>query len=256
MMNERFNPFRSVPIEEIESEHTFHTLRHFPLISKSINSSKISINKLNNENKNNEIKVKKIKNIKLKSTHKLNELCKSSLNEFNTLSTFRYQIINERNKNNLLNSSSSFSSSSSPSSPSHNSSSSPLKNSLKNIKNLKKLNNPLKSGNEKLTKFAVRYDSRRMNNDLDGFHERVLDKTYFDYQLKRCLCVYLSPEELDAVFTYIDLDKSGFIDGVEFLRYFFKLGQDARNAIRLQAIHTTHEMEIKRAQEEVEEKQM
>lgn len=248
-MNERFNPFRSVPIEEIESDHTFHTLRHFPSISKSVNSTKKSIEILNNEitTSENNNKIKKRNNNKnnnskkiLKSTHKLDELCKSSLTEFNTLSQFRYSIINERNKQQQL------------------IQTIPKINSNKTLISPNEIStiDPLVSGNEKLTKFAVRYDSRRMNNDLDGFHERVLDKNYFDYQLKRCLCVYLTPEELDAVFTYIDVDKSGSIDGVEFLRYFFKLGLDARNAMRIKGIQTAHEIEEKRIQQEIEEKQM
>jgi hypothetical protein len=149
------------------------------------------------------------------------------------LSQFRYQIINERSKGNL----------SLASEPQ-------LTDRAKNIVD------PLVSGNEKLTKFAVRYDSRRMNNDLDGFQERVLDKHYFDYQLKRCLCIYLTPEELEAVFLSIDSDRSGFIDGVEFLRYFFKLGMEARNGIRLQVIASANEIEEKKRQEEFEEKKM
>jgi hypothetical protein len=95
-----------------------------------------------------------------------------------------------------------------------------------------------------------------MNNDLDGFQERVLDKHYFDYQLKRCLCIYLTPEELDAVFLSIDSDRSGFIDGVEFLRYFFRLGMEARNGIRLQVIASTTEIETKKRREEFEERKM
>lgn len=238
MMNERFNPFRSVEREEVEGEHTFRTLRHFPTISKSLKASRTSVNMLtatattSSSSSSSPARPRKSTNPKkLKSTHRLDELCQSSLSEFQSLSQFRYQIINERKKLTA----------SSPHSP--------VPAPVPPI-------DPLVSGNEKLTKFAVRYDSRRMNNDLDGFHERILDKAYFDYQLKRCLCVYLTPEELDAVFTSIDADRSGYIDGVEFLRYFFKLGMAARDHMRQQVIKDTHEVEAKKMKQELEEKKM
>jgi hypothetical protein len=242
-MNERFNPFRSVEREEVEGEHTFRTLRHFPTISKSMKASRTSVNMLSatstpalltgTTSSSSPHKTRKSTNPKkLKSTHRLDELCQSSLSEFQTLSQFRYQIINERKKSQSVAQTHTSPHSQAPAV------------------------DPLVSGNEKLTKFAVRYDSRRMNNDLDGFHERILDKAYFDYQLKRCLCIYLTPEELDAVFTSIDVDRSGLIDGVEFLRYFFKLGMTARDQIRLQVIKDSHEIEEKRKQLELEERKM
>lgn len=245
MMNERFNPFRSVEREEIEGDHTFRTLRHFPTISKSVKATRASVNMLTTTSppalptatptSSSPVKPRKSTNPKkLKSTHRLDQLCQSSLSEFQTLSQFRYQIINERKKP---------------------SSSSPGQTHTSPHSQVPAVD-PLVSGNEKLTKFAVRYDSRRMNNDLDGFHERILDKAYFDYQLKRCLCIYLTPEELDAVFTSIDMDRSGYIDGVEFLRYFFKLGMAARDHIRLQVIKDSHEIEERKKQQELEERKM
>ena len=160
----------------------------------------------------------------------MDALCKSSLNEFSTLSQFRKQIINDREK--------------------------PLSRSPSSLKAAasKSARDPLLTGNAKLTKFAIRHDSRRMNNDLEGFNGHSLSKEEFDYQLKRCLTIYLTREELDAVFEHIDTDRSQFLDGVEFLRYFFKLGQDARDRMRAETLATaarTQAIQDRGAEEEL-----
>ena len=203
-MNEQFNPFRTVTRDEVESQHTFRSLRHFPEISKSIPNTTNCIETRILHTSLSKTQSKKSKSKKkstsLKSTHYLDALCKSSLNEFSTLSSFRKQIINDREKPSVCTS-----------------------------KPKSKSSDPLETGNAKLTKFAIRHDSRRANNDLEGFNGHTLNKEEFDYQLKRCLTIYMTREELDAVFAHMDTDKSDSIDGVEFLRYFFKLGQDARD---------------------------
>lgn len=218
-MNEQFNPFRAVRREEVESEHTFRSLRFFPEISKSIPSSTVCIEtrtaELSALAKTKPKMSKTKKSATLKSTHYLDALCKSSLNEFSTLSQFRKQIINDREKPNVMT----------------RSTSSLGRTQAKSV-------DPLVTGNDKLTKFAIRHDSRRANTDLEGFHGHTLNKDEFDYQLKRCLTIYLTREELDAVFTHVDTDCSLTIDGVEFLRYFFRLGQEARDAVRADVVAT------------------
>lgn len=231
-MNEQFNPFRTVPRQEVERDHTFRSLRHFPEISKSISHTGACIETRTAEAsalaKSTSGKKKKKKTTSLKSTHYLDALCKSSLNEFSTLSQFRKQIINDREK------------------PAAQSANIFRRTQSKGV-------DPLESGNAKLTKFAIRHDSRRENNDLEGFNGYSLNKEEFDYQLKHCLTIYLTRDELDAVFTHIDTDKSDFIDGVEFLRYFFKLGQDARDDIRAELMATamkTQAMKDKKKEDE------
>ena len=234
-MNEQFNPFRTVPREEVESVHTFRSLRHFPEISKSIPNATacIETRTLETPALNKTVpKKKKTKKNALKSTHYLESLCKSSLNEFSTLSTFRKQIINDREKP-------------------HSHATTMLASSFPK-KNEKA--DPLETGNAKLTKFAIKHDSRRANNDLEGFNGFALSKEEFDYQLKRCLTIYLTRDELDAVFTYIDTDCSNYIDGVEFLRYFFKLGQDARDKVRANLIETAAQAQAKKEKKEEEER--
>jgi hypothetical protein len=94
-----------------------------------------------------------------------------------------------------------------------------------------------------------------MNNDLEGFNGHCLNKEEFDYQLKRCLAIYLTREELDALFAHIDTDMSQFLDGVEFLRYFFKLGQDARDRMRADIVATATKNQAIKDMTEEEERQ-
>jgi hypothetical protein len=224
-MEAAFNPFRMVEPEEVEGDHAYKTLRKFPAISKSVTGTRAAVDDLKATTtitKRGQMKHRKKQHT---STHRLNDLCKSSLGEFNTLSSFRKQVINDRPKPDA-----------------------------DNISVRSECDDPLKTGNAKLTKFAIRYDSRRMNNDLAGFHGYALDKPSFDYQLKRCLSIYLTRDELDALFLFIDTDKGGTIDGVEFLRYFFKLGQDARDEITNKTVATVQAMEAAKTQQLLEQR--
>lgn len=198
-------------VGEDQQRHAFRSLRHFPEVSSSVSLSAHRPQPLpppQQQQQQQKNKKKKEKKPPLrKSTHRLEELCRSSHSELSALSLFRKQIINDRER--------------------------PTPQAALALKRSKaKETDALTSGNEKLTKFAIAHDARRMNTDLEGFDGHILSKEQFDYQLKRCLTIYLTPAELDAVFESMDTDKSTFIDGVEFLRYFFKLGQDARDRIR------------------------
>lgn len=233
-MNEQFNPFRTVPRQEVERDHTFRSLRHFPEISQSIPATTSRLEARSGDTaaltkSGSKKKAGSKKKTSLKSTHYLDALCKSSLNEFSTLSQFRKQIINDREK--------------------------PMARSTSTVgKTQSKSIDPLQSGNAKLTKFAIRHDSRRMNNDLEGFNGHSLNKEEFDYQLKHCLTIYLTREELDAVFMHMDTDMSQYIDGVEFLRYFFKLGQDARDNMRADLIATAMKTQAMKEKKEEDER--
>lgn len=223
-------PYHSAKKNEASAEHLFRTLRHFPSISKTIPAAYDQVTRVNSQQSHytssSPASTQRAKAQAFKSeekfhrrTYKLEQLCKSSLSELNTLSTFRKQIINDRLKPKTV----ILTTSSYESLPS----------------------DPLKRATDKLTKFSIRYDAQRVNNDLDGFQNQILNKKELDVQLKRCLCIWLSKDELDALFTDMDADGSGLIDGVEFQRYFFKLGQDARFKMRTEAL----ENNIKREQE-------
>ncbi|CAN0343249.1 unnamed protein product, partial [Ectocarpus fasciculatus] len=107
----------------------------------------------------------------------------------------------------------------------------------------------------KLEKLAVKFDSQGVNNDLKGFAGIDLSKKEFDTQLKRCLCIWLTTPELDALMVAMDTDGNGSIDGVEFVRYFFDLGIAARdrlreNRIELQAKKEAEILKIKQREDE------
>jgi hypothetical protein len=67
-------------------------------------------------------------------------------------------------------------------------------------------------------------------NDGGGW----LNKDELDIQLRRCLNIALHPEELNALFLCIDDNQNGLIEGVEFTRHFFKLGNDERMKVKLE----------------------
>lgn len=87
---------------------------------------------------------------------------------------------------------------------------------------------PVTAADQKLTKVSISFDSRSANNDLSGFSGALLNKRDFQTQLRRCLNINLKQIEVDALFAKMDVDNSGLIDGVEFVRYFFALGIEAR----------------------------
>lgn len=95
---------------------------------------------------------------------------------------------------------------------------------------------PLTSSNNKLAKASLSYAPTGQVNILQGFQGQDLTEEEFDVQLKRCLQVNLSKKELHAMFTAMDADGSGLIDGVEFTRYFLTVGNIARDKIRMAAL--------------------
>lgn len=93
---------------------------------------------------------------------------------------------------------------------------------------------PLLRANNKLKKIAVAFDSSSYNSHLAGFQGAKLQKQEFHMLLRRCLNIHLKASEFDALFTTMDADRSGLIDGVEFIRYFFHLGNEAKALIHLE----------------------
>ena len=93
---------------------------------------------------------------------------------------------------------------------------------------------PLLRANNKLKKIAVSFDSSSYNSHLAGFQGAKLQKQEFHMLLRRCLNIHLKAGEFDALFTTMDADGSGLIDGVEFIRYFFHLGNEAKALIHLE----------------------
>eukprot|EP01033_Poteriospumella_lacustris_P013226 gene13226-9473_t len=108
---------------------------------------------------------------------------------------------------------------------------------------------PLLRANNKLKKVAVSFDSSSYNSHLAGFQGAKLQKQEFHMLLRRCLNIHLKSGEFDALFSTMDADGSGLIDGVEFIRYFFHLGNEAKALIHLE----TKDRQ-RRRQERVKEK--
>lgn len=202
--------------------------------------------------------------VRLRSTHRLGELSKSSLSEVTEVSAmneFRRLMMQNRKKQNefflrtqqsklsssrsVPSSASSLQSNNVPSSSSRilldddlsyqhqqEINSSETQGSSADKSRRTKLPSPTKedlvrSADAKLTKYSVSFDARSLNSDISGF-QNSLTKKELDTQLRRCLNINLKRKELDALFEKMDADKSNAIDGVEFIRYFFALGTEAR----------------------------
>lgn len=88
---------------------------------------------------------------------------------------------------------------------------------------------PLAVANDKMSKAAMSFTPLGSMNVLAGFQGQDLNKEELAVQLRRCLQIVLTKEELNALFESMDADGSGLIDGVEFTRYFLTMGNIARS---------------------------
>lgn len=99
------------------------------------------------------------------------------------------------------------------------------------------------AADRKLAKVSVSFDSGSYNSHLAGFSGSMLNKKEFALQLRRCLNINLKQIELDALFVKMDVDHSGLIDGVEFIRYFFALGTQERWRIQHETMNRRSKMQ-------------
>lgn len=236
-MNRADNGFRDVAYTESEAEHMYYTFRHFPELAVSKPRAALVEERQTDGSCDWRTAKKQRRPVLLKSTHRLKELSTSALDEsFTSLRNFRTALYSERSKSMMsANDSGNFNF------------------TAAREKTLRR--DPLESANEKLEKLAVKFDSQGVNNDLKGFAGIDLSKKEFDTQLKRCLCIWLTTPELDALMVAMDTDGNGSIDGVEFVRYFFDLGIAARdrlreNRIELQAKKEAEILKIKQREDE------
>ena len=217
MMNEAFNSFRSVSLAEVENDHLFRSMRHFPQLARSLSAVKaLQLENGRDFNDTKRTKAEKPRVIQRKSTHKLESLKTSVLGEINHISKINRILLTERGKQREALA---------------------AERALSMGTVLKVELTPLVSAEKKLANIAIKYDARRMNNDLAGFiYGPELTYDEFDTQLRRCLNINLSNEELHALFHQMDSDGNKHIDGVEFTRYFFDLGYKERDRIRLEIV--------------------
>ena len=92
-----------------------------------------------------------------------------------------------------------------------------------------------KSGLDKFAQAALAYmrNGTRVTGlaGLRGFQGSAMHPMEFRENVKQAFGIQLTRKELGALIKEIDLDKSGTIDGAEFLCYFFKLGRKTEQAI-------------------------
>lgn len=234
-MNAVPNGWRQVPFAEIENDHAFRVFRHFPELRKSVPALKtLQLEKGRNWKDLQQPKNEMPREILHKSTHKLDELKKPATMDASLLSDFRKVLFEGRSKRMQ---SLSLVQMDEPLPTHHRKSPTNLPRSRAGTADGDQSVGSastiacLRSANEKLTKLSVSYDSRDPVSYLLGFEGLALDKQELNVQLRRCLNIWLTKEELDALFESMDSDNSNLIDGVEFVRYFFSLGNKARGKI-------------------------
>ena len=210
-MNERMNNFRSVTRAEVEADHLFKATRHFPELRQSMRNQKtLQVTNGRDMATTQKYKNEKRRPKKLKSTHRLDKLTGSCLGELTSMTSIRGVLVSERDRQREL-----------------------RQAEREGVGMDMRGMTPLARANMKLTKVSVSFNALSSNNDLSGFQSGLpLSLDEFDRQLRRCLNITLTKEELEDVFANMDADGSGDIDGVEFTRYFFKLGSERKALMR------------------------
>lgn len=180
-LNRADNRFRDVPFTESEAEHLYYTLRHFPELAISKPRAMLIQNRQSDGSCDWRTMKKTKRPVLLKSTHRLKELSSSALDDsFSSLREFRAHLYGERSKSAIN---------------AHDSGNFDFSTAKQRSLNV----TPIESANAKLEKLAVKFDAHGVNNDLKGFAGIDLSKKEFDTQLKRCLCIWLTNPELDAL---------------------------------------------------------
>jgi hypothetical protein len=269
------------PTLEFERLHTFKSFRQFPELRKSIQeieSIPFASADAHHNMRSNGIRRKKMQS----STYRLAELSQSSLTDVSTvMDDFRKIMLENRRKNTtslqpissqetektnplqLLPPANSSLSSSPPRPLDPNEEKAateaeghfqrpPFPTRRTSMTSLPyDAGDPLLRANEKLKKIAVSFDPSSTNSHLAGFQGAKLHKQEFAILLRRCLNIQLRSVELDALFHTMDADNSSLIDGVEFIRYFFHLGNEAKALMQLE----TKERQQRRLQRMKEKKE-
>jgi hypothetical protein len=248
-----------MPTLEYERIHTYKSFRQFPELRKSVQAiEEIQFKSADPSSLLRKSNLKITRKKLLTSTHKLSELSKSSLSEASiVMDDFRRILVENRRKNTLkyrqlttplvfrsqeeINESTNEFNDSSLNNDNNNhssyteqprSSSSPTSPHRHTTTHLPPLPDPLTRANEALKKISINFDAGSTNSHLKGFEGAKLTKQEFYMLLKRCLNLHLHREEFDALFQCMDVDGSNMIDGVEFIRYFFHLGNEFKAALR------------------------
>jgi Ca2+-binding EF-hand superfamily protein len=196
----------------------FFSLRHFPELHQSIKELQGTLpSEIPNSPRKDWKEIPRKR--QYKSTRLLEDLKKSSLGEITALSEFRKTLGKER----LLHTGQSSIGGSRVSSPRSRAAASVALT-------------PMESTKQKLSKAAVVYDPRSFLDRLHGLvHNNdgfgPMTKAELGQQLSINLNVRLTHSELDALFTELEKDDCGFVDGEDFRRFFMSVGFETRDAI-------------------------
>lgn len=235
-MNTRQLSQGMIPTAEYERAHTYHSLRQFPELRRTVNDMKL-IQLRGNGDSNPQSHSKGTSRVIMnRSTYKLEELSKSSVDDVTAMTDFRRVLLENRRKLKRPSSSSFVT----------------LPSLIPEEDSLSESVSPVEAADRKLAKISISFDAGSYNSHLAGFSGARLAKMEFAVQLRRCLNINLRKVELDALFEKMDVDHSGQIDGVEFIRYFFALGTQARWQMQIETLSRRskkHEDEVAQTQE-------
>lgn len=267
LLNARPNEYRRVAYSEFENDHVHRLFRHFPQLQSSLQGVKdmqvgLGRNWVDQADPN---RHEKPREIKMKSTHRLEELSKSSLAEMRApMDEMRRVLMRSRGHKGASSSGSlaSASASASLASSSGVHDSTLMRHSA--AEGLEEREGGKEEGKDepqtptaaaghdayeedqnaralvvataKLAKASLSFNPMGQVNVLRGFQGTAMTMEEFDSQLRRGLNIALLKSELRALFAYMDDDGSGLIDGVEFTRHFLQLGVDERKRHNLEQL--------------------
>jgi hypothetical protein len=166
------------------------------------------------------------------STHRLDQLTKSSFAEFEEVKSFKRLLIDERAKQRKeeLAMTQKLIGVTGGASPPRRTGSGARSRSPGNVVD------HLATAKEKLAIYSQSFEPNMPDNRIwiGGFHGARLTLEEFRVQVRRCLGVTLSlsTREIDALYDSFEIDTYDTIDGVHFTRLFYALGHQSRHAVQ------------------------
>ena len=234
-LNARPNDFRRVAFSEFENDHVHRVFRHFPELQTSLGHVKaLQDGKGRNWVDRDPVRKERSREVAFKSTHRLDELSKSSLDEFKApMDEMRRILMRSRDHKPNASTVSSGARSFSASGDDENG------RERGPATTQDEENEDLRVAEMKLTKASLSFNPTGTSNVLIGFQGADLTMAELDSQLRRSLSIILRKRELEALFKCMDVDNSGTIDGVEFTRYFLQMGIDERKRHKMSVLRKT-----------------
>ena len=257
-LNARPNDYRRVAYSEFENDHVHRLFRHFPELQQSLEQVKANQHCVGrNWVDRDPVRKEQPREVSFKSTRRLDELSKSSLEEVRApMDQMRKILMKGRDKPSPLSNSSSFPSGVQSSSARGSVDRSTVpggESSTGGETELEENARHLRSAELKVAKASLSFNPMGTTNALLGFQNADMNMDELDSQLRRSLCIVLTRRELLALFASMDADGSGAIDGVEFTRYFLQMGIDERKRHKMDVLRKTWAAEAReKAQREKE----